>query len=372
MRRPCERAAGCEGSKMRALLAILTLLLLPAGAPAAAPDSRPPVFAEQPQPPPPDYAQAANWASRPGAEGPAQRVPIGASPRAAAPRADVFYVHPTTFSSSAAWNQRLDDAATNAWTDESVIARQASVFSGCCRIFAPRYRQASSLAFAHMAGDGARAYALAYEDVLRAFDQYLARDNGGRPFILAGHSQGGLHVASLLRDRIDGKPLARRMVAAYVLGYGLSAGELGTRLPTLKACVFATDSGCVVGWNSFLDGSDVSAFVARSEERFIAANGEGPGKTLLCTNPLRFGPRPQAALGSLMGESDKMRLMFDAVDARCSGGVLFVRPDPALELDPLPGGNMHYHDVALFYGDLRADAVRRGAAFQTRTARRGR
>lgn len=354
---------------MRVLLAILTLLLLPVGAPAAAQSgSRPLAFADQPRPPAPDYAQPANWAARPGAEGPAQRVPAGASPRAAAPAADVFYVHPTTFSSAALWNQRLVDAATNAWTDTSVIARQASVFNACCRIFAPRYRQASSLAFGHMAGDGAHAYALAYEDVLRAFDHYMANDNRGRPFILAGHSQGGLHVASLLRDRIDGTPLARRMVAAYVLGYALSTGEFGTSLPTLRACTLPTDRSCVVGWNSFLEGSDVSAFVARSERRFTAANGDGPGKTLLCTNLLDLGAR-QAALGTLTGEGDTMRLVPGAVDAHCSGGVLIVRRDPALGLDPLPGGNMHYHDVALFYGDLRADAIRRTAAYREAAAK---
>ena len=353
---------------MRALIAISTMLLAVAAA-APPPRSRPPAFADAVQPPAPDYARPASWAARPGAEGPAAQVPIGASPRARAPAADVFYVHPTTFRSATAWNQALADAATNAWTDESVIARQASAFNGCCRIFAPRYRQASSMAFAHMAGDGGRAYAFAYRDVLRAFDHYLAHDNRGRPFILAGHSQGGLHVFSLLRDRIDGRPLARRMIAAYVLGYGLSTGDLGTSLPTLRACASSTDIGCILGWNSFLEGSDVSAFVARSEERFIAANGSRPGKTLLCTNLQRFGPWRKAGLGTLTGDSDKMRLVRDAVDARCLDGVLLVKPDPALKLDPLPGGNMHYHDVALFYGDLRDDAIRRTAAFRKRAAK---
>src|SRR3546814_15517433 len=87
----------------------------------------------------------------------------------------------------------MADAATRRWTDLSVTARQASLFDACCRRFMPRYRQASSRAFAERLGDGAKAYALAYGDVLRAFRSYVAHDNHGRPFIIAGHSQGALH-----------------------------------------------------------------------------------------------------------------------------------------------------------------------------------
>ena len=39
--------------------------------------------------------------------------------------------------------------------------------------------------------------------------------------------------------------------------------------------------------------------------------------------------------------------------------MLVVDVDPALDLKPLPGGSMHFHDFGLFYADIRADAVRR-------------
>ena len=353
---------------MKALLGIgFALLWLSAAAPAE-PNSLS-SFASQPPPPAPDYAQPGAWAARPGINGPALLVPAGATPATRAPRVDVFYVHPTTFRSRSQWNQGLADAETNGWTDSSVIARQASAFNGCCRVFAPRYRQASIRAFSEMAGDGGRAYDFAYQDVLRAFDFYLAHDNSGRPFILAGHSQGGLHVVSLLRDRIARTPLTKRMVAAYVLGYGRSSGDLGTSLPGQRPCRTPVETGCVIGWNSFIDGSDVSGFIARSEKRFIAEHGNGPGKTLLCTNLRRFTPRVDRGLGALSA-GEPLMLKPKAVAARCAGGVLMVRPDEALALEPLPGGNMHYHDVALFYGDLRADAIRRSNAFAKQTHKR--
>uniref|UniRef100_UPI0013D36B38 DUF3089 domain-containing protein n=3 Tax=Pseudomonadota TaxID=1224 RepID=UPI0013D36B38 len=61
----------------------------------------------------------------------------------------------------------------------------------------------------------------AYRDVLAAFDRFL-EEAGNRPIILAGHSQGALHLSRLLVDRVAGKPLAKRIVAAYVVGWPVS------------------------------------------------------------------------------------------------------------------------------------------------------
>ena len=220
-------------------------------------------FAEQAPPPAPDYADAVSWAARPGAEGLAASIPDGATPAAKAARVDVFYVYPTTFRSKTRWNADVGDAETNHWTDISVLARQASVFNACCRVFAPRYRQASLAAFA-APEDGGKAYALAYTDVLRAFERYMAHDNHGRPFILAGHSQGALMVRRLLTERIKGTPLARQMVAAYILGIGISEGEFATTFAGSPPCAGPRDTGCVLSWNSFADDSDPSAYRARS------------------------------------------------------------------------------------------------------------
>jgi hypothetical protein len=52
-------------------------------------------------------------------------------------------------------------------------------------------------------------------------------------------------------------------------------------------------------------------------------------------------------------------LVKGAVAAHCDQGLLVVDPAPALDLKPLPGGVMHYHDLGLFYADVRANAVLR-------------
>jgi hypothetical protein len=326
-------------------------------------------FAEQPVPPAPDYAQASAWAATPSKPGAAVARPAGSTPDPKRPAVDVFYIHPTTLRDPGKWNQSLDDAETNAWTDESVVARQASVFSDCCRIFAPRYRQAGIKSLAtQYGGDGGKAYALAYSDVLRAFDHYIAHDNKGRPFILAGHSQGSLQLFKLLQDRIDGTPLAKRMVVAYAIGFSLLEGDFGTSLKTLKPCATPTQTGCVIGWNSYLEGSDTRAFATRAIPRFEAEHGAGTAGHLLCLNPLTLDGRAHAAGAGTLPASKGWTLpalRAGVVEARCDEmGVLKVKVPADLGLPPLSGGSMHYHDYALFYAELRDDAVRRSRAFR--------
>lgn len=332
----------------------------------------PPVpFADQPPPPAPDYAKAASWAARPDHEGPAAAVAPGATPANSTAEVDVFYVHPTTYRSDDRWNQDLANATVNTWTDESVIARQAGVFNGCCRVYAPRYRQASSMALWVLDGEGAKAFDLAYQDVREAFDYYLRHDNHGRPFILASHSQGSFHVARLLQEEIDGKPLARQLVAAYVVGFNYSEGDFGKTLKTLPICATPAQTGCVVGWNATLADDSLAAHRTGGERRFVKLYGDTPGKTLLCVNPITFDrarPAAEAAesKGAVPGDPGLgalQPLVPGAVRARCDDGLLIVEPKAELSLKPLPGGSMHYHDLGLFYADVRANAELRVAAY---------
>ena len=142
---------------------------------------------------------------------------------------DVFWIHPTTTRSQTEYNHDPLDPQVLKWTEESAVQRQGSAFSACCRILAPRYRAATTKALADPA-NREKAFALAYSDVERAFDWYMAHENRGRPFIISGHSQGGAHTTSLLEKRIKGTKLQRRMVAAYVIGINLMEGDLSPRL----------------------------------------------------------------------------------------------------------------------------------------------
>lgn len=319
----------------------------------------------------PDYAAARNWAALPGRADAGRTAPPGAAPEAASPQVDAFYIHPTTDRSRGRWNQDLADGAVNRWTNGSVIARQAAIFNGCCRLFAPRYRQATVAAGA--AGGAVRdeAFAIAYEDVRRAFRHYLSRLSAGRPFILVGHSQGAAHLERLLAEEIDGKPLQRRLVAAYVVGIGFPVGAFGLTYSSLGICEKPDSTGCAVHWNSILANGDIDSVVRFSEAYNAARLGKGADRQVLCVNPLTFDrARPAAFAGAAKGgvpgtpdESAPAPLVPGAVAARCERGLLVVEPSAALGMMPLVNGSMHYHDLGLFYEDVRENAMVRARAF---------
>jgi hypothetical protein len=337
--------------------------------PAAPPPAFGPADVVAKAPPAPDYAKRATWSVF-ASQGFAHPLPKGASPAAAHPRVAVFFLHPTTFRGAAnQFNQDVGDATANLWADESSIARQASVFSACCAVYAPRYRAASYATFASAPLREA-AFALAYSDVERAFDAFL-QEIGNRPFIIAGHSQGAFHTATLLEKRVEGTPLQKRMVAAYIIGINLARGEFGKRYTSVKPCDTPAQTGCVLQWNAYTPDADVAKLAAYSQSTYVQKYGDDAGKVTLCINPLTFDARQPdapatAAKGAVPGSPGAgglLPLRSGAVSARCENGLLITKPDAALDLAPLPGGVMHYHDLGLFWADIRANAVVRVAAF---------
>src|SRR5690348_16963517 len=154
----------------------------------------------------PDYAQASSWVARPGlADDPAQWLPDGLS-QGTVGDAAVFYIHPTTYLVNDRWNAPLFAGGDTEFRTRLFVETQASAFSGAGQIWAPRYRQAAFGAFLLQSADATKALDLAYGDVSAAFEQFL-KEAGDRPIVLAGHSQGALHLERLLKERVAGKPV---------------------------------------------------------------------------------------------------------------------------------------------------------------------
>ena len=319
--------------------------------------------------PPGSYANADMWFARPDKPGnPALWTPAGYQP-AANPGAAVFFVHPTSFLDRSAWNAPLDDADANGRA-ELFLRGQASAFNSVGAVWAPRYRQATFGAFLTSKKQAQQALDFAYRDVAAAFDEFL-KEAGERPIVLAGHSQGALHLSRLLVDRIAGTPLAKRIVAAYVVGWPVS---ITADLPKmgLPACAAADQTGCILSWQSFGEPADPSLIV----DTFDASNGFTGlprAKTpMVCTNPITGKPNDaapaEANLGALIQDADLRNAHIEKgrVGARCDGrGFLMIGSNPP-DLGPyvLPGNNYHVFDYSLFWANVRADAERRLAAFK--------
>ena len=163
----------------------------------------------------PDYSQMSSWVARPGLPNdPALWLPDGVSTSTTG-QAAIFFIHPTTYLSNDRWNAPLAAGGDTEWRTNLFVQSQASAFNGAGEIWAPRYRQAAFGAFLLDSADAHSALDFAYGDVSAAFDQFV-KESGNRPIILAGHSQGALHLIRLLREKVAGEPIAKRLVFCSV------------------------------------------------------------------------------------------------------------------------------------------------------------
>ena len=316
------------------------------------------------------YRDAKMWLARPDLPGnPALWSPPGYKADGA-PAAAIFFVHPTSFLDRSHWNAPLDNREAN---DRAALflRAQASAFNDVGAIWAPRYRQATFGAFLTTQDNAAKALNLAYGDVAAAFDAFVAQA-GNRPIILAGHSQGALHLVRLLREKVAGTSLAKRVVAAYVIGWPVSRT---VDLPALglPECKTADQAGCLLSWQSFAEPADPSLVLDAYDASSSTDGKPRRGTPMVCTNPLTGTPdaiAPAAAnLGTLFPAADLGSATIEPkrVPARCdTRGLLLIGDPPALGGYVLPGNNYHVYDYSLFWANIRADAARRLATFKAR------
>lgn len=351
------------------------------------------------------YQDPALWYSRPGigtsdparwqpAYAPEGEVPSGVDEAAKArvlstdqPPFAVFFVHPTSYRSTSNWNAPIaltDDADPDTEEAERIariyVRGMASPFNAASEIWVPRYRQATMGAFLTDSPEAQQALDAAYADVREAYAYFLDSIGEDTPFVLAGHSQGALHLMRLLKDEVKGSDAADRLVAAYAVGWPISVEH---DLPAMgvPACATARQTGCVLSWSSFAVPADPAAVI----EAYAASegfDGEQRGASeILCTNPITGtyrGAAPASANAGTLKPDETMangELVPGGVPATCdTRGLLLVGPPPEMGPFVLPGNNYHVYDIPLFWANTKLDVARRvqafaGAAGQAETGR---
>ncbi|MFN8301811.1 MAG: DUF3089 domain-containing protein [Saprospiraceae bacterium] len=339
---------------MKRYLALLILPLLATACRSTRPAGS---FDRATAPPAPDYSRLDSWAAHPDKNDPADRTPCPdvRNEQAQAP-VDVFFIHPTTYTGSQRfekhWNADVNDRRVNKKTDEGTILYQASIFNGAGRVFAPRYRQAHLRVFFNIKDkrSAREALDLAYGDVEASFQYYLEHWNQGRPFIIAGHSQGALHGMNLLRNKIEGTPLEKQLVAAYLVGWPVRSDFFAS----LKPCAAPDQTDCYCSWRTWERNFGLHNFVQNPEQ-------------VVCTNPLNWsvgqaGRVPKSAnRGAVL--RNFCQVLPNVTDAEVHNGYLLcVKPK-------FPGSflfrrkNYHIGDLNLYYFNVRENAQLRARAF---------
>jgi hypothetical protein len=315
----------------------------------------------------PNYIDLTNWIAKPGLPGnPSTWLPDAVT-APQLPRAAVFYIHPTTYLQRDRWNAPLMVGGDSEFRTNLFVQSQASAFNGAGQVWAPRYRQAAYGAFLLKSEDAEKALDFAYRDVAAAFEEFL-KETGNRPIILAAHSQGALHLERLLREKVAGQAVAKRIVAAYVVGWPISTTS---DLPALgmPACSSPDQAGCVLSWLTFGDPPNADLFHDWEKTKGFTG-GERRQRDALCVNPITGtqdgGARPQDNPGTLSPTADmrSAALQPGLIGAHCKEGLLILDGvPPQLGSFVLPGNNYHVYDYALFWGAIRRDAERRLAAW---------
>jgi hypothetical protein len=256
-----------------------------------------------PTPPAPDYSKPSSWLCLPDrkdvcstplattALNPNGYGSVGRSAVADDPPIDCFYVYPTV-SRDQGLNSDL-----NAGEEKAAAETQFARFSGVCRPFAPLYRQMTlgAIAAYSAGGDITEASKIAYRDVAAAWRDYLQTRNGGRPFVLIGHSQGSLMLQQLIANEIETNPaVAARMKLAIIPGFNVLVPEgklVGGTFKKTPLCSRPGETGCVISWTSFRDKN------APPEGAMFGYSGK-PGMTVGCVNPALPGAKDWVKLDS--------------------------------------------------------------------------
>ena len=335
-----------------AALCVIALLAGCTSQPAAAPSAS---TSETTSAPAPDYAQASNWLSEPSSSDASKPV-------------DVFYLYPTAYMPSSpgapvvcsADNPQMRSGA------KAAFSRTATAFSPLANIYAPYYRQATI-----------QIVSMPYEkqepivggepttDALSAFDYYVKHLNHGRPFILAGHSQGSHIMINLMADYMKKNPeVYKRMIAAYVPGYSITPQYLQQN-SELKFAENADDTQVIVSYNTvaptttmpdtvILPGAMAINPITWTRTEATATASQNLGSISLDKNGY--------AVLDAQGQPRKVLGVADARIDTATGKLISSTVDTAT-LDPgnrvTAAGIFHNYDYPFYYFDLRANAANR-------------
>lgn len=210
---------------------------------------------------------------------------------------DVVYFLPTCLT---AWTDESGTVHYNAdpthadhleaWKLSAELAD--TIFATHANLFLPYYRQA---VFEGLEGEhAAKAWQTATLDATEAFDYYMKHYNNGRPFILAGYSQGGQMVKEVLKHMDD--DAYSHLIAAYVVGYGVTPEDTvtqpGHHTPHIVLAKDSTSCGVTVNFNSVTTTAAISPLLC--------------GNNIGCINPVSWTTTATPATLLSAGQAGKM------------------------------------------------------------------
>ena len=278
---------------------------------------------------------------------------------------DTVYLYPTTFLDDSEGAELICDVNNEMMRTgaQNMYKSQATVYEESTNVFAPYYRQSNVMIVGQLRGDDVTDIQMREPrtDVYAALDYYFENYNNGRPFILAGHSQGSTMTMLVLGEYMQAHPeYYERMIAAYPIGFSITQEWLDEH-PYAKFAEGADDTGVIVSWNTEGPGN-------KGQSSLVIEPGA------ISINPLNWKRDDTYAgvdenLGSLVQneETGEYELADGIADAQIDterGVVVCTTNDSFIPMEDIFGPqSLHGGDYTLYYGNIQKNVADRIAAY---------
>jgi len=358
-------------------------------------------FSTERLPSAPDYDDLESWASHPLIFDKADLIPEGLKEEKILNKANLFFIHPTTYFGKDNWNASLDHGQANELLQEIVLPAQVSVFNQSCETYVPRYRQATFYSFLSGGENAKQALEVAYQDIKRAFQYFIDNLVEDQPFFIAAHSQGSLLGMRLLEEFVEGTKLHKKLIAAYLPGYKIPVNKFGSVFNQIKKGDKPYSIHCIISWDTFLKGTGIISQIDNSLTWATDKDGKSSWKKRIgiksCgINPLSFDSEIldcsiEDNLGAVINvyQRDKDLNWNDVSSDNLIGlktialsspklglvsaqlkddGILYIsKPEPSIwRIGEIPIGNFHVYDYNLFYINIRKNILLRWKTYQNK------
>jgi hypothetical protein len=302
----------------------------------------------------PDYSDRNNWMKQP----------------AAVKDVDVFYVYPTEYIDDSEGAPIFADINEKTMREpaQETYQMQATAYEESANVFVPYYRQVNMAAVSKLTREEIYAAfdSIPKNDVFAALDYYFEHYNEGRPFIIAGHSQGAAILRLVLMNYFREHPdRYERMVAAYAIGFSITKNDLDAS-PHLKFATGETDTCVVISWNT-----EGPKNVEANTQTIVMKPGA------ISINPLNwkldetYAPASEN-LGSLVMDLNTGATKISDIGADAQ--VNIARGTVVTNADAIPNemvdfaGPQNYHqdDYSIFFNNVKDNVVKRIAAYKAK------
>lgn len=278
--------------------------------------------------------------------------------------ADVFYVYPTVSTVSFADNDSSWFAdITKAEVREEANGNQRfnKMLYDDYNFYAPYYRQMIFESYSQNDSILRENASFAANDVKAAFQHYMAHGNSGRPFFLVGHSQGSQMIIELLKSGMT-EEQRKLMVAAYCIGYHVTAEELAAYPEQLCPAMDSTEVGKIVIFNSVTDTTAIGLVSRNDVVGVNPTTWTDEGDTIPAEHQLGMAKYNANRDSVLIVACPTKTYLYKhtTVCPDLDPGMVFI---PVYE-DMFPKGNLHFADSWLFAGNVKQNMACRLQYFE--------